>query len=216
MQELTEEEVVQDYYGLVVHLAKPYMQHYEYDDLVNEGLIAVLMAFRKYDPSAGASFGTFTGQQIKFALGKYARKSRTGFHVPHEAERNRRLIVKNKLEELPLDEIATCLGITAHAAKNAMTAYRLKAMTSTDILLSNGETENQTVGDMVKHYDDLSHIDVVLFLKKLTDRERYIIERIAAEVGQREIAKELGTHQVKISRELKAIKDKYAKWEEIS
>lgn len=216
MQELTEEEIVQDYYGLVVHLAKPYMRNYEYDDLISEGLTAVLIAFRRYDPSAGASLDTYIGQRVKFELGRYVRKSKSGFHVPHETERVLRLIRKEKLLNCTPEEISEKLDVAKNLVEYALLAYKRGKVISSDVLVSDGEGKEQSVGDLVRHHDDKTAMYVEDFLRRLTVRERYILRRIYEGAGQPQIARELNTYQMKISRELKVIKDKYTEWERIS
>ena len=68
------------HYGLVVHLARKRhasVQHFglqiDLDDLVQEGLVGLLAAARRYDPDRGTAFSTFAYPFIKGAIENYVQ-----------------------------------------------------------------------------------------------------------------------------------------------
>lgn len=68
------------HYGLVVHLARKRhasVQHFglqiDLDDLIQEGLVGLLAAARRFDPDRGTAFSTFAYPFIKGAIEDYVQ-----------------------------------------------------------------------------------------------------------------------------------------------
>ena len=68
------------HYGLVVHLARKRhtsVQHFglqiDLDDLIQEGLVGLLSAARRFDPDRGTAFSTFAYPFIKGAIENYVQ-----------------------------------------------------------------------------------------------------------------------------------------------
>ena len=68
------------HYGLVVHLARKRhtsVQHFglqiDFDDLIQEGLVGLLSAARRFDPDRGTAFSTFAYPFIKGAIENYVQ-----------------------------------------------------------------------------------------------------------------------------------------------
>lgn len=201
MQELTEEEVIQQYQNIVFHHAHRMKGTYEFEDLVGEGYIGLLLAFRSYNEDAGA-FATIAHRYVRGKMLKLMRKPKSGPHVPHDI-----LLLARKIKRLDLldkhpEEIAERINEQLGHVEKALIAINIE-MTEFDANRFNAT-----------NVDETSYIGVRDFLELLTQRERFILQRIDAGSKQPAIAKELGTYQMKISRELKVIKDKYTKWSE--
>ena len=72
------DQLVTEHIGLVkriaYHLAARLPSHFELDDLIQSGMIGLLEAAGKFDPSRGASFATYAGIRIRGAMLDDVRK----------------------------------------------------------------------------------------------------------------------------------------------
>lgn len=89
----TDSELVRQYAPLVKRIAHHLMArlpaHLLLDDLLQAGMIGLLEAFSKYDPSKGASFETYAGIRIRGAIIDEVRR---GDWTPRSVHRNSRRI----------------------------------------------------------------------------------------------------------------------------
>ena len=76
--EAVRNEIVLKNLGLVrscaLSLRNTYIKYGEVDDVVNEGVIALMDAIETYDPSRGAKFETYASLKIRGAIIDYVRK----------------------------------------------------------------------------------------------------------------------------------------------
>lgn len=71
------EELVLNNMGLVGHIAKKYLNTgYEYDDLVQEGTIGLIIAAEKFDPERGCQFSVWAGTCIENSIRMYLRREK--------------------------------------------------------------------------------------------------------------------------------------------
>src|SRR6056300_340677 len=89
----TDSELVHQYAPLVKriahHLLARLPSHLVVDDLIQAGMIGLLEAFSKYDPSKGASFETYAGIRIRGAIIDEVRR---GDWTPRSVHRNSRRV----------------------------------------------------------------------------------------------------------------------------
>ncbi len=89
----TDSELVRQYAPLVKRIAHHMLgrlpSHLVVDDLIQAGMIGLLEAFSKYDPTKGASFETYAGIRIRGAIIDEVRK---GDWTPRSVHRNGRRI----------------------------------------------------------------------------------------------------------------------------
>lgn len=79
----TEAEAVKQYQPFVAKLAKSYSRSgASFDDLMQEGLLAVALAFRQWRPDGGANFLTWIHRPVHFAMRRLLRETfrRGGSH----------------------------------------------------------------------------------------------------------------------------------------
>ncbi|ATF09187.1 RNA polymerase sigma factor FliA [Candidatus Enterovibrio altilux] len=133
------EKVIAKYSTLVIriahHLVARLPPNIQVEDLVQAGMIGLLEAQQKYDPSKGASFKTYAGIRIRGSMLDDIRK---GDWVPRSVHRNNRQIsemiayLAGELSREPNDkEIAEHLGMSLdqyHSALNDINAGRLIGM----------------------------------------------------------------------------------------
>jgi len=113
---------------IAFHLMARLPSSVQVDDLIQAGMIGLLEASRKYDPSKGASFETYAGIRIRGSMMDEIRK---GDWVPRSVHRNSRKISEAiklvedregrdakdyevaKELEMPLDDYYSCLKDSA-------------------------------------------------------------------------------------------------------
>ena len=116
----TDSELVHQYAPLVkriaLHLLARLPSHLVLDDLIQAGMVGLLEAFSKYDPSKGASFETYAGIRIRGAIIDEVRR---GDWTPRSVHRNSRRvseaisIVEGRLGRDASDtEVAEELGVS--------------------------------------------------------------------------------------------------------
>lgn len=141
--------------GLAMSVAKSFViagdEHG--DDYVNAASLGLWEAFRKWDPSKGVTFGTFSRQFIKGRLVRTVRAAEYGYIS--QTDFNRRKEVREmqarlarSLDRAPThEEIAKELGITTHAVSRALAPREA----SLDVPVGDGE---RTLGDIVGASED--------------------------------------------------------------
>lgn len=71
------EELVLDNMPLAGHIAKKYLSTgYEYDDLMQEGTIGLIIAAEKFDPERGCRFSVWAGTCIENSIRMYLRREK--------------------------------------------------------------------------------------------------------------------------------------------
>lgn len=71
------EELVLDNMPLAGHIAKKYLSTgYEYDDLMQEGAIGLIIAAEKFDPERGCRFSVWAGTCIENSIRMYLRREK--------------------------------------------------------------------------------------------------------------------------------------------
>jgi len=117
---LSQEDIVREHGSLVKRIAKHLMARFppsvQIDDLIQAGMVGLLVAAKNYDASKGASFETYAGIRIR---GSMLDELRKGDWVPRSVHRNARRIseaisvVENRLGgELRDVDVAQELGVT--------------------------------------------------------------------------------------------------------
>ncbi|MDI3504033.1 MAG: hypothetical protein PWP64_969 [Candidatus Cloacimonadota bacterium] len=134
---MTEEELVREYYPLVVNIAKKY-PHLHQEDLIQEGMIGLLTAWRRFDPEKGSKFSTYAYYYIKKQILAAIKKENPGLYQhlsqdsalapdtaadiqehgqsalqlpPNMPELEKRILHYSFGEELSLQQVAKKIGI---------------------------------------------------------------------------------------------------------
>jgi len=182
-------QLVQDYASLVKriahHLKGKLPASVQLDDLIQAGMIGLIEAAKKYEPSKGASFETYAGIRIRGAMLDEIRK---GDWVPRSVHRNSRRIadairyVESQTGRDAQDhEVAEAMDIPLedyHQQLQDSVGSRLFSFD--DLLSQQGERENETLsGDDDTPLDDLQMSSFRQHLAKaistLPEREQLVL-----------------------------------------
>lgn len=135
--------VVLRYVGLIKSVARQvcgiYSNFAQLDDIVNEGVIALMGAVDKYDPEKGTKFETYVTKRIRGMVIDLARREDW---MPRSVRRRSREIdeatneLYNSLGRFPTDqEMASRLGITQARYQEDLVKSSLSNMISLDALI---------------------------------------------------------------------------------
>ena len=205
-----------DYYSeLVETLAAKFSRGAElFEDLVQVGMIGLLAALKRYDPSYGRSFEGFAVPTIIGEIKRYIRDKTWSVHVPRRIKELGPRI-KKAVEDLTvrfqrsprIEEIAEYLGVTPEEVLETMEMGRSYNAVSVDTPIeANSDGSQVTLLDLVGSMDEgFEHVDQKMVLEKafqvLTERERDIIRMTFFDnLSQKQAGEKLGISQMHVSR----------------
>ena len=131
------EAIVKQYMGLVYSIAKKYAnkKHITFDDAVQVGSLALLLAIRDYNPNLNIQFSTYAFYKIQGKISQYIRDFREDipFRIPRKNYYEYRKIneIRNKtatkLNRYPTSkELAEEMGITAQEVNKTLNLMEFK------------------------------------------------------------------------------------------
>lgn len=205
--ERAKEKLVLKYEGLVHSLAGKYSRMQEnHEDLVQVGLIGLLIAAKRFDSEFGKSFEAFAIPTIIGEIKRFIRDKTWGVHVPRKIKElgpkiNRAIDeLTNSMEHSPrVSEIAEFLNVSEEDVLETMEmtkSYRALSMDYTHETGNDGSTF--TLMDLVgKKEDNYEKMDLHLVLENvfpaLPEREQEILKLIFFEnLSQQEVGDLLG------------------------
>lgn len=200
-----EEQLIKDYTPLIVSIARKYRFLAEYDDLFSEGVIALLIAYRKYDDSAGIPLAGYLKQQVTFAVQIKAREIYTPVYIPHKTNAILHAIKRRGLGSEPVEDICKALNQSESEVRRALIAYKHSNMESIDSEVM----EDKTLADLFAITQDYSVVMVNDFVSKLNDRQKAILRLLYSGTSQTQIGKELGISQSQVGREIEKLRKLY-------
>lgn len=210
-----ETELILMYENLVYSLAKKFSKGHRCDeDLVQVGMIGLIAAFRRFDPSVGKSFESFAVPTIVGEIKRFIRDKTWSVHVPRRVKelgpkiKNSVEVLTAKLQRSPkVEEIAEHLDVSEEEVLETMEMSKSYQALSIDRSIeADDEGSVVTLLDLVgcseKGYEST---DRQLLLEKafsvLTNRERQIIQLTYFEnYSQKETGEQLGISQMHVSR----------------
>lgn len=203
------------YEPLVKSLASKFSDgHVLHEDLVQVGMIGLLAAAKRYDPSFNKSLETFAIPTIVGEIKRYIRDKTWSVHVPRRIKELGPKI-KHAIERLTdelgrspkIEEIAEYLGVSQEKVLETMEIGKSYQALSVDIVFENDrDGSTGTLLDIVGYEEKgYEHVDRSLLIKNvlqsLSERERFIIQCIYFEQkSQRETGDLLGISQMHVSR----------------
>jgi RNA polymerase sigma-B factor len=216
----TNEEEIQDYIveryrALVESLARKYSRGRNmHEDLVQVGMLGLLGAIRRYDPSMGKAFEAFAIPTIIGEIKRFLRDKTWSIHVPRRIKELGPKIkgtvekLTNDLQRSPkIEEIAVYLDVSAEEVLETMEVGKSYQALSVDHTIE-ADTDGSTVslldvvGSQDTGYEQINRkIDFEASLKVLTERERLVIKYTFLEnLSQKEAGEKLGISQMHVSR----------------
>lgn len=203
------------YENLVYSLAKKFSKGNRLDeDLVQVGMIGLIAAFRRFDPSVGKSFESFAIPTIIGEMKRFIRDKTWSVHVPRRVKELGPKIKKTveiltaKLHRSPrVEEIAEHLEVSEEEVLETMEMSKSYQALSVDRSIeADDEGSVVTLLDLVGCQEKGYEVaDQQLLLEKafsvLTNREKQIIKLTFYEnFSQKETGDRLGISQMHVSR----------------
>jgi len=213
--EEVQEKLVLAYKDLVESLARKYSKNSSiHEDLVQVGMIGLLAAVRRFDPTFGKSFESFAIPTIIGEIKRFIRDKTWSVHVPRRIKELGPKIRK-AVDELTNDnqdsptvkEIADYLEVSEEEILETMEMGRSYKALSVDRKIE-GDSDGSTVAilDLVGNKEDgFDNIDHKMLLEKilpvLSEREQQILKCTYFEnMSQKETGELLGISQMHVSR----------------
>lgn len=208
-------KIVAYYTPLVKTLANKFSKGKDIqEDLVQVGMIGLLAAVKRYDPSFEKSFEAFAVPTIIGEIKRYIRDKTWSVHVPRRIKelgpKIKRAIehLTEQLERSPkVEEIADYLGVSEEEILETMEMGKSYQALSVDSAIeSDQDGSTVTLLDIVGHEEQgYEQTDRMLLLnnafKTLTERERLIIQyTYFDQKSQKETGDALGISQMHVSR----------------
>ncbi|MCT8136576.1 RNA polymerase sigma factor SigB [Anaerobacillus sp. CMMVII] len=208
-------KLVKNYEALVHTLAKKFSRGRGYDeDLIQVGMIGLLGALRRFDPTVGRSFESFAVPTIIGEIKRYIRDKTWSVHVPRRIKELGPKI-KNAVEKLTTElqrspkviEIANYLEVTEEEVLETMEMSRSYQALSVDRSIeADQEGGAMTLLDLVGATDTgFEKTEQQLLIEKafsvLTEREKQILYCTFYEgLSQKETGDKLEISQMHVSR----------------
>ncbi len=207
--------LVEQYSALIGSLARKYSKgKYLHEDLMQVGMIGLLVSLRRYDASLGKPFESFLIPTVIGEMKRFLRDKTWSVHVPRRIKELWPK-VKKVVDELTtqyqrspkIQEIADYLEVSEEEVLEAMEMGKSYQASSVDQPIetsSDGSTVTplDIIGTPDKGYEEVNQ---KLLLKSalhvLTEREKKIIQYTFVEnKSQRETGELLGISQMHVSR----------------
>lgn len=180
------------------------------DDLFQIGCIGLMKAIDNFDASLNVRFSTYAVPMIIGEIRRYLRDnnsirvSRSMRDTAYKAIYAREGYVKKHLKEPTITEIASEIGIAREEIVQAMDAIQTPMSLYDPVYTEGGDTlyVMDQISDRKNREENwVESIALSEAVKKLSDRERHIIElRFYEGKTQMEVAAEVGISQAQVSR----------------
>lgn len=211
------EHDIEEHFGLIHYVIHKYFQsslsYVEYDELFQEGCLALLNAIRRFDPNVGAGFSTFATKAIlnsvRLALWRYN-------NLPLKVGRNTLLIAQNIRQEnaeQSTEEIMKRFKCGKKMAEMARQLINMQFVSMEQTIHQDSKEDSGTVQDFIPIFDDLSTPEVEEFMSLLNDRERKVTLFRVYGMSQKEIGEMIGVSKTRIQQHLEDIRKKYERYD---
>jgi RNA polymerase sigma-B factor len=205
-------ELIEAHQGLAAHLARRFANRGEQlDDLKQVAFVGLLKAVERFDPGRELEFSTFATATIEGELKRHFRDKTWTIRPPRRRQELHLKLsaavsdLSQQLKRAPrVPEVAAHLGVSEDEVLDAMDAggaYRPSSLdaprsgTESATLESRGGSEDMGF-ELAEH-----RLIVEQLLAGLPEREQKIVRlRFFEDMGQTEIAEEVGISQMHVSR----------------
>lgn len=199
--------LILEYDSYVKALASHFSFYKQKDDLYQAGFVGLIMAYKKYDPAYGVKFTTFAYNYIMGEMKKVVREdsslkySKDLLSLKLKIEKVSVLLTQKLMRYPTKAEIISFIGITEEEYDKVM-------MMSNPVSLDKSVGEDlalyEVIGNEEKDYSTL--IALREELRKLSLEEKELLNsRYVYGQTQGEVANQLNTNQVSVSRQEKKI-----------
>ncbi|GGD04944.1 RNA polymerase sigma factor [Thalassobacillus devorans] len=213
--EEVQEKIVLAYKDLVESIARKYSKNSSiHEDLAQVGMLGLLAAIRRYDPSFGKSFESFAIPTIIGEIKRFIRDKTWSVHVPRRIKELGPKI-KKAAEELTTQlqrspsvmEIADYLEVSEEDVLETMEMGKsYKALSVDRKIEADSDGSTVTILDLIGNQEaGFEHVDQQMLLEKvlpiLSEREQEILQCTYFEnMSQKDTGEQLGISQMHVSR----------------
>jgi RNA polymerase sigma-B factor len=209
------EELILAHMNLVRYLARKFANRGEpLEDLIQVGMIGLINAIDRFDPSRGIRFATYATPTIVGEIRRYFRDRGWAVKVPRRLQELNLAANKTveqltqKLDRAPtVKELAEGMEVSEAEALEALELGDLYELPSLDTALGGDSDESRSkLADYVGQVDEeIERFDrrarLAEAMRALTPRERKIIQmRFFDNLSQTQVAKQLEISQMHVSR----------------
>ena len=208
-------DLIKEYEKLVYSIVQKYSNRYNKDDLIQEGMMGLIDASKKYNSSSGTKFSTYAYMYILGRVLKALREDRNlkisrdliSDYKKIELSKERFYISKGRCPSL--EEIAKISKLDINRIEEVL-RYNEKEV-SINKTFENKDNE-LSLEDVIYNKDIIDEVDRICLkdaIKDLSKEEKQLIyDRYYENKTQTEIAKENNISQVKVYRLERHILDK--------
>lgn len=214
-----QEKLVLENQRLIHYFAQRYKHRlangnsYDYEDLVSEGIVALVKAAQGFDITKGLKFSTYAVPYIEGTLKKFLNtKVPMAKHSRVDLDLAMKLLKYGLMESDP-EDAAKQLDVSVEKIISAKRAYLNIRCAELDALV--GDESETTMMDVLDLREDVNfdqNLIVNDFISMLDEREQLVVQKVFEGKNQNMIAKELGVSQPDISRKFHKILDKARKY----
>ena len=180
------------------------------DDLFQVGCVGLIKAIDKFDLSHGVMFSTYAVPMILGEIKRYLRDNnsvrvaRSIKDIAYKSLKAKEKLTNELGREATITEISEYLNLTEYEVCNALDSMKDTVSMFEPIYNDGGDTiylADQLGDKKGTTYELDTHIELKDAMKKLKDKEKYILtERYIIGKTQMELSEELGISQAQISR----------------
>ncbi len=214
MYKISEEEIIKEMLPAVKRIASDLLhnlpKNVEFDDLVQEGVLALLSAVRRYDPKKGTNLHAFVIKRVKGAMYDYLRRidwmPRNLRHNVKEVEKAA-YELESRLNRYPtVEEIALHTGLTSNEVKRALDETVRKQLLRLDEYLYE---DFDSFADNLSEQDEPSQSafkeiiaeKLAQAIKMLQPREQLVLSlRFEQDLSLKEIGLIIGVSESRVSQ----------------
>ncbi|HEY8541647.1 MAG TPA: FliA/WhiG family RNA polymerase sigma factor [Pseudothermotoga sp.] len=214
MYKTSEEEIIKEMLPTVKRIASDLLhnlpKNVELDDLVQEGVLALLSAVRRYDPQKGTNLHAFAVKRVKGAMYDYLRRiDWMPRNLRHNVKEVEKAIyeLESELNRYPtIEEIALHTGMTTNEVKRALDETVRKQLLRLDEFLYE---DFDSFADNLSEQDEPSQTafkEIVAeklteAIKTLLPREQLVLSlRFEQDLSLKEIGLIIGVTESRVSQ----------------
>lgn len=204
------EDLISGNLKLVLSILRKYNNRVEnMDDLFQVGCVGLIKAIDNFDLSHGVMFSTYAVPMILGEVKRYLRDNnsvriaRSIKDIAYRAMKKKEELTNELGREPSVLEISKELGLSEYEVSNALDSMKDTISMFEPIYNDGGDTIYlaDQLSDSKGVYELDQHIELKDAMKKLRDKERYILtQRYIIGKTQMELSEEIGISQAQISR----------------
>lgn len=205
------EEIVQkhsDYVTALAHKnAYKARDRVDVEDLIQAGMIGLIKAYKKYQPTKDAKFEAYAYFHIKKEIIAFIRDHSEAIRPARDVYEIAGSVMKQGLRELDPEQIAEKLGCTVYQARRALIHLDKKPVVSLNETFSSEDGSIEGI-ELLETYQDFTQVFVNDFVQSLDQTEAAYVRLLTLDMTQKEIGKAFGISQTHAGRQIKKLRSR--------